>query len=182
MKFPLAKTRFFSLLIFMETIGIILLILSLIVGIAIIFFGVAGTFIIAAGALVYGLATSFEQISVQTVVILFGVAVALEVLEAVLGGILAKRFGGSNWAMVGAVAGGIAGAVLGTPAAPVIGTLLGGFIGAWAGAFALELLVTGDSRRSMRAGTGALIGAVSSKLTKLIVALVMSVAVIIQVV
>ena len=164
----------------METAGTILFFLVLIAGVVIIPFGIAGTFIIAADALVYGLATGFEKVSITLVAILFGVAVGLEIFEAVFGAMLAKKFGGSKWAAIGAIIGGFAGAVAGTPIAPVIGTLLGGFFGAFAGAAIFELLSSGDSARSLHAGIGAFIGALTSKIAKIIIAIIMATAVIIQ--
>jgi len=164
----------------MEILGTIIFFIVLIAGVVIIPFGVAGTFIIAADALVYGLLTGFERISVTLVVVLFGVAVALEIFESVFGALLAKRFGGSKWAAIGAIIGGFLGAIAGSPVAPVIGTLLGGFFGAFAGAVILELITSGDSRRSLHAGIGAFIGAFTSKIAKIIIAIIMAVSVVIS--
>jgi len=164
----------------MEIAGTILFFLILIAGVIIIPFGVAGTFIIAADSLVYGLATGFEKISITLVIVLFGISIGLEIFEAVFGAMLAKKFGGSKWAAAGAIIGGFLGAVAGSSAAPVIGTLLGGFFGAFTGAAIFELLTSGDSKRSLHAGIGAFIGALTSKITKIIIAITMVIAVTIQ--
>ena len=56
----------------------------------------------------------------------------------------------------------------------------GGFIGAFTGATLLELIKTSDFDRAVKVGLGALCGAVSGKLTKIFVAVLMAVAVIVK--
>ncbi len=157
----------------MEIAGIIIFWIVLIGGIVVIPFGIPGTFIIVADALVYGLATGFEKITLLFVGILLAMAVAVEVVEGILGAFMANRFGGSKWSMAGAILGGFIGAVIGTPIAPVIGTLLGGFLGAFTGATLLEWIHSSDIERSLRAGLGAFFGAVGGKITKIVVAIIM---------
>ena len=140
---------------------------------AIIPFGIAGTFIIVVDALIYGLATGFDKFTLTFVGLLLGMAVVVELIEAVLGAYMAKKFGGSKYAMAGAVVGGILGAIVGTPMAPVVGTLLGGFFGAFTGATLLEWLHTSDFQKSAMVGMGAFFGAVGGKITKIMVALIM---------
>lgn len=161
----------------MEWLGIFVLSLFLIAGVVVIFFGIAGTFVIFFSTLIYGIATGFEKITVPFLLVLLAMTVGLELLEELLSGIMARRFGGSRWAMAGAIIGGFVGAVLGTPVTPVLGTLLGGFLGAFAGAFLLELLHCGDVHSALRTGTGAFIGALGGKITKIIVAVIMVVMV-----
>ena len=147
--------------------------LVLILGVVIIPFGIAGTFIIVADAFIYGLVTSFDKITLPFIGLLLGIALAVELIEALLGAFLAKRFGGSKWGMAGAMIGGFLGAVAGTPVTPVLGTLLGGFLGAFLGAMVLETLHTSDLRNSFKVGIGAFLGAVGGKITKIVVAMVM---------
>lgn len=147
--------------------------LFLIVGVAVIPFGIAGTFIIVADALVYGLATGFDEITLPFVGILLGMALAVELIEELLSALMAKRFGGSKYAMIGAILGGFFGAIMGTPVAPILGTLLGGFLGAFLGATLLEWLHTSDLRNSVKVGIGAFFGAVGGKITKILVAVIM---------
>ncbi|MCJ7813606.1 DUF456 domain-containing protein [bacterium] len=145
----------------------------LIIGVVIIPFGVAGTFIIVADAFIYGLATQFEKITLSFVGLLLAMALAVELVESFLGALLAKKFGGSKWGMAGAIIGGFLGAVIGTPITPVLGTLLGGFIGAFIGALSLEWVHTSDWHNALKVGFGAFLGALGGKVTKIVVAIIM---------
>lgn len=165
----------------MEILYIVILSLILLTGIAVIFFGIAGTFIIVAGAFLFGLVTGFSDVTLNFCLLLLGIAVALEIWEGILGSILARTFGGSKWAMAGAIIGGTAGAIIGTPVAPVLGTLIGGFLGAFAGASLLEYISSGDIHRALKAGLGAFCGAVGGKITKIVVAVIMTVMVYVKI-
>ena len=100
----------------MEVVGMIFFWIFLLLGIAVIPFGIAGTFIIVADAFIYGLITGFDhKITLPFVGLLLAIAILVELIEELLSGIMAKKFGGSKWAMVGAIAGGFFGAVIGTP-------------------------------------------------------------------
>ncbi len=157
----------------MEVVGMIFFWLVLILGIVLIPFGIEGTFIIVADALVYGLLTGFERVTLLFLGILLGIALLVELFEFIFGGILAKKFGGSKWAIAGAIIGGFIGAVIGTPVMPVLGTFIGGFLGSFLGAFSLELFHSMNFEQALKVGTGAFIGAVGGKVTKIIVAVVM---------
>lgn len=165
----------------MEIFGLIIFCFFLLVGVCIIPFGIAGTFIIVADALVYGLLTGFEKISLPFIGLLLGMALLLELAEELLSGIMAKKFGGSKWAVAGAIGGGFVGAIIGTPVTPVLGTLIGGFLGAFSGAAFLEWVHTNDGHRAVRAGVGAFFGAVGGKATKIFVAIIMVVMACVQV-
>ncbi|MDQ7065488.1 MAG: DUF456 domain-containing protein [candidate division KSB1 bacterium] len=147
--------------------------LVLVSGVIMILFGLPGTFVIAGTALVYGWLTDFAVIHGSDVLILFGIAVAGEVIEFLLGAFTAKRFGGSNWAMAGAIIGGFLGAVWATGFLPVIGTLLGAFAGSFVGAFVFEYLHSPNTAHALRVGWGAFLGAVGGKLTKITLAVAM---------
>ena len=157
----------------MEIVGMIVFWIILLIGVAVIFFGIAGTFIIVADAFVYGLITGFDKMTLPFIGLLLALALGVELIEELLSAFMAKRFGGSKWAMVGAFAGGIAGAILGTPVTPVVGTLLGGFFGAFLGACFLEWLHTSDFKNALKVGIGAFFGAVGGKITKILVAIIM---------
>ena len=165
----------------MAIAGMIVFWMIVLVGIAVIPFGIAGTFIIVGDVLVYGLITKFQSFSPSFVGLLLIIAVAVELIEAVLGAYMAKRFGGSRWAMVGAVLGGIGGAIIGTILVPVAGTLLGAFIGAFLGAMILEMLQTSDMSKALRAGMGAMFGTMGGKVTKIVAAIVMTVMIAMQI-
>jgi uncharacterized protein YqgC (DUF456 family) len=157
----------------MEVVGMIFFWLVLLVGVAVIPFGLAGTFIIVVDAFVYGLVTGFGKITLPFVGFLLLIALGVEFIEELLSAYMAKKFGGSKWAMAGAIAGGLLGAIVGTPITPVIGTLLGGFIGAFLGAMLLEWVHTWDLQNSIKVGVGAFFGAVGGKVAKIVVAVVM---------
>jgi uncharacterized protein YqgC (DUF456 family) len=105
--------------------------------------------LIFAGALVYAFATNWSPIGAGRLVLLGALALlacALSHLAAALG---AKRFGGSWWAVVGALVGAVIGVLLGP-----LGLLLGPVMGAVAG----EFLRSGNLEESTRSGLGALVG------------------------
>ena len=85
------------------------------------------------------------------------------------------------WAMAGAILGLFGGAVLGTVVAPVLGTVLGAFLGAFCGAMLLEWIHTSDLNASIKVGTGALLGAIGGKMTKLIVAMIMVILIVVRI-
>jgi uncharacterized protein YqgC (DUF456 family) len=88
-------------------------------------------------------------------------AYALSQVAAALG---AKRFGGSRWAVVGALVGAVIGVLFGP-----LGLLLGPVIGAVAG----EFLRSGNIEESTRSGIGALIGMAAGIVANLGLAIVM---------
>ena len=142
--------------------------LILLLGLLFIPLGLGGNFIILGAALVVALVTGFTQVGWWALGIMLGAVVAGEILEALLGSLVARKYGASKWGMLGAFVGGIAGAVVGTGVLPVIGSLAGSFVGAAAGALAAELLALSakgteirgieETRPGLRAGFGALLG------------------------
>lgn len=71
----------------------------------------------------------------------------------------AKRFGASNWGMVGAVVGLIVGII--------IGNLVGGIIGPFIGAYMFEYLIAKkESDKAFRAGIGTIFGLLASIIMK----------------
>ena len=68
-----------------------------------------------------------------------------------------------------------------TPVAPVVGTLLGGLIGAFGGALLLEWITSNDLKTAVRAGLGALCGAIGGKVTKILLAIIMFIMVSIKI-
>lgn len=157
----------------MEIAGMILFWIVLIAGVIIIPFGLAGTFIIVADVLIYGLATGFEKITIPFILLLLAIAVIMEIIEALFGAVLARKFGGSKWAMAGSIIGFFLGALSGTLLTPVIGTLIGAFLGAFIGASIFHGLSTGKWEDALQVGLGAFFGAVGGKVSKIIVAVIM---------
>ena len=164
----------------MEVLGMIIFWIFLIVGVIIIPLGFGGTFLIVIDVLIYGLITRFSDISLPFVLTLLAIALGVELIELIFGAILAKKFGGSKWGMLGAILGGFIGALIGTPVMPVLGTLIGGFMGAFVGATLLEWIHTNKLNRGFRVGLGAFFGALGGKVTKLIAAIIMVILVMIR--
>ncbi len=165
----------------LSVLGMIFFWLVLLLGIAVIPFGIAGTFIIVADAFVLGLLTHFAKMTPGFLLALLTLSLLVEGFEFFLGAWAAKRFGSSSWGMWGAVLGGFFGAIWFTPLAPPLGTLLGAFVGAFGGAFLLELLDEKEVARALKVGWGAFLGAVSGKILKIVAAIGMIVAIVIRV-
>ena len=99
----------------------------------------------------------------------FGIALLLaivaEVIEFMLGGRFARKYGGSRRAGWGAILGGLIGAFVGIPI-PIIGSVIGAFIGAFVGAAALEMTTNPEMRGALRVGWGAFLGRVAAAAMK----------------
>ena len=132
--------------------------LVLLIGLIAIPLGLSGNFILLGAALVTALVTGFDTIGWPALIVM-AVAVALgEIIEALLGSLVAQKYGARKWGMIGAFVGGLIGAVLGTMILPIIGSILGSFWGAGLGALIFELLHRRKVAPGMRAGWGAIIG------------------------
>jgi uncharacterized protein YqgC (DUF456 family) len=147
--------------------GLVIFEIVLLGGLIAIPLGLSGNFIILGAALILALITHFQVVPLWAVAVMAGLVVAGEIIEALLGSLVARRYGASKWGMLGAFVGGIAGAIIGTPIFPIIGSIIGSFIGAAAGAILFEWLHLRRLRPSMPAGGGALLGKLSSSLIKI---------------
>jgi len=156
----------------MEVLALVLLITFTLVGFTCIFFTTFGTLIMFLGAILYALLTNFALIGFKTLLLLFGLYLVGEVSEYVFIIVGAKKFGASNAAVIGALLGGIAGAIIGVFVFGV-GIIFGTFLGIFLGAFLVELLVQRDLVKSLKAGTGGVLGRIGSIFVKMIIALVM---------
>ncbi|MFC1577102.1 DUF456 family protein [Candidatus Omnitrophota bacterium] len=156
----------------MEVMALALLILFSLVGFAAIFFTTFGTLIILIGSGLYAVMTGFSIIGLKALVVICILYLAGEVLEYALVIMGAKKFGASNAAVAGALIGGILGAVTGA-AFLGIGLIAGTFLGIFLGAFLVEYLIHGDLLRSLRAGTGGILGRIGSVIAKVVIAVIM---------
>ena len=163
-----------------QFIGYLFFWFGMLIGIFVIPIGVPGTFLIAGLAMFQGLVTGFGTLSVQFVVILFAIAISGELIEFFFGALAAKRFGGSKYAMWGAILGGFIGAVWATGILPIVGTLLGAFAGAFTGATVLEFLHSKQLEHALRVGWGAFLGTIGGKVTKITIGIAMVVMTIYQ--
>ncbi len=136
--------------------NVLLLIAVLLLGLAMIPFGMPGTWIIAGAALGYSILVP-GSIGTFTIVMVALLAVIGEVIEFTLTAKYTKKYGGSRRASWGAVIGGMVGAFMGVPV-PLVGSVIGAFFGAFVGAFIAEVSRGTGGSGATRVATGALIG------------------------
>ena len=120
---------------FVYIVGLLLLSLGCLVGLAALPFGLPGTVIILVTALIYGWATGFVALSLSTVGWLVGLAVVADALE--FGAAAMSSAPGappSSRVQISAIVGSIVGGILGAPILFGIGALFGALAGAFAGA------------------------------------------------
>jgi len=160
----------------MEALALTILILLSLIGFCAIFFTTFGTLIIFIGAVAHSLLTGFAFINPKVLLILLLLYLCGEVVEYLFVIIGAKKFGASNAATVGAVVGGIIGAVAGV-LFPGAGIVLGTFLGIFLGAFLVELIIHKDLIKSLKAGTGGVVGRVGAVAVKVVIALIMFVVI-----
>ncbi|HEX2780554.1 MAG TPA: DUF456 domain-containing protein [Gemmatimonadaceae bacterium] len=154
--------------------GILLLAFLLFCCILLIPLGLPGTWLILGVAVAYA-AMTHESIGWVSIVIIGVLAIVGEVLEFMLTGRVARRFGGSKRGSWGAIIGGTAGAIMGIPfPVPFVGSMIGAFLGAFAGAFLFE--VAGGTRAgpATKVATGAFLGRVAAAAMKVGIGFVMA--------
>ncbi|MFH1278198.1 MAG: DUF456 domain-containing protein [Candidatus Eisenbacteria bacterium] len=152
----------------------------LLAGLILIPLGLSGNFVILGAGLAAALITGFSTVGWIGLAVMAALVAVGEILEALLGSVMARRYGASKYGMIGAFAGGLLGAILGTPVMPVIGTVIGSFLGTALGALAGELLRGARSDEGTRAGVGALIGRVLASAIKLAIGAGMVVYIVIR--
>jgi len=126
---------------------------------------IPGSPLILLGAFVYAWYTGFALVTWATLLWLAGLTLLSHFLEFLATAWGVKKYGGSRWAMLGAVAGGI----FGTFAAGIAGLVLGPFVGA----FLFEIIHSGSAKKSWRSAAGTLIGLLFGTLGKLVLSAVM---------
>lgn len=130
--------------------------------------GLPGTWVMVGAALAYNAVTGGDAIGWATIVGATVLVFLAEVVEFVLGGRFARRYGGSRRAGWGAILGGLAGAFAGVPV-PIVGPMIGALAGSFLGALLFEYTVARDPRIATRAATGALVGRVAAIAVKVAV-------------
>ncbi len=145
-------------------------------GLALLIVGLPGTWLIVAAALVFALISGGSAIPWLAVIIFGILSAAAEVFEAWVGAWGAKKYGGSRWAMAGAVIGGIAGAILLAGFPPVLGSIIGAFAGSFGGAFLLEYAANRDFRGARSTGKGAFYARIIAVVAKVALAIAMIVS------
>lgn len=135
---------------------ILILAAVMLLGLAMIPFGMPGTLIIFFAALGYSLLVK-GSIGIFTLVCVGTLLVLGEVIEWTLTARYTRKYGGSRRASWGAIIGGMIGAFMGVPV-PIVGSVLGAFAGAFVGAFVGEMTGGATGGTATRVATGALIG------------------------
>ena len=136
---------------------LLLLAVGLLVSLLLIPLGLPGLWLMLGVALLYDVLEPYRDIGPGVLGGAALLAFGTELVEFVLGGRYARKYGGSKRAGWGAIVGGLVGAVIGFPV-PIIGPMIGGFLGAFVGALGAELTVRSDARAATRVATGALVG------------------------
>ena len=145
-----------------------------IVVIALFLIGLAGTILptlpgnilIFGGALVYGIFTEFEEVTLPVLAGLLGISIGALVLDYAAEAYGAKRFGATKYGIWGTVIGGIVGLII----LNVVGLLLGIFLGA----IIPEIIVARRSvKGALKIGWGSLLGFLGGTFMKFILGLVM---------
>ncbi|MBW1645737.1 MAG: DUF456 domain-containing protein [Deltaproteobacteria bacterium] len=126
-----------------------------------------GTGLIFLGALAYGALTGFTLVTVKSILILLGLTLIGAGGQYLLTSFGARKMGASRYGIIGAVAG----FFLGLLFIPLPG---GSLLGAFAGAFGCETaFALKNERESLKAGIGAVIGALASLFFEFFIGLVM---------
>jgi len=123
-----------------------------------------GNILIFAGALVYGIFTEFEEVTLWVLAALAGISIGAQVLDYVAGAYGAKRFGASKYGIWGAIIGGILGFII----LNIVGLIVGVFLGA----ILPEMLLGQNLREALRVGWGSLLGFLGGTLMKFVLGLV----------
>ncbi|HEX5437399.1 MAG TPA: DUF456 domain-containing protein [Gemmatimonadaceae bacterium] len=156
--------------------AIAMLLLVLLVGLLLLPFGLPGLWVMAGAILIYSFVAP-AQIGVVIVVTAAVLAALGELIEFVLAGRYARKYGGSRRASWGAVIGGLVGALVGVPL-PIVGSVVGALAGSFLGAMAAEFTLGSGAARATRVATGALIGRIVAMAAKIGIGIVVIVVVV----
>ena len=161
-----------------KVLGLVVLDLVLLAGLVAVPLGLSGNFIILGAALVVAFVTRFGPVGIPALLVMAAFVAVGEILEALLGSVVARRYGATRWGMIGAFVGGLLGAVVGTAFFPLIGTVIGSFLGTAVCAFLAEAARGAQGAEGTRAGWGALLGKTIASALKLAIGVGMAVYVV----
>jgi len=147
--------------------------LLLVVASLFVYLGLGGNFIILALALIHGLATGFDPVTWEFLLVLLGMVLLGEFIEFVVGTFYVAKKGASKAGVIGAFTGGLFFASVGNQVFPVVGAVAGSFLGAFSGAVAGEYWREKNLEPSLRIGAHAFIGRMAAILIKHFIAIVM---------
>lgn len=152
----------------LKVVGLVFLDLGMLCCLILIPIGAPGNFILLGLVALAAWLGGFQALGWVALIVMAAAVVLAEVVEALLGSAMAKRYGASWWGVGGAFVGGIAGVVVGSALLPLVGTLIGAFLGAALGAVLLEAWhlqrIDGDA---LKAGWGAMLGRLMAALFKM---------------
>lgn len=115
-----------------------------------------GTVLILAGTLLHAVVTGFDPIGPGRLAILAVLTVIAYALDHVAGALGVKHFGGSPWAIAGAVVGALVGLFFGLP-----GLLLGPLLGSLGAEYVYTRQLNVSARAALGTVVGLLVGAVA---------------------
>jgi uncharacterized protein YqgC (DUF456 family) len=157
----------------MEITGLVIFIILALLGIVLIFLGMAGTASIFIGSFIYAAVTKFQKISWKLLLFLLFLAVLSELIEQILSALGAKKFGASGKSSLSVLVGGLIGGILGGMVFPIVGSLIGVILGGCLAPIIVEYHHRKELKPSLRAGLGSLVGRMGGALLKLVIAGVM---------
>ncbi|MCK4235715.1 MAG: DUF456 domain-containing protein [Candidatus Krumholzibacteria bacterium] len=137
-----------------------------------IFLGVPGSWIALGAILIYDLATGFSTVGWVVILVMVGIVVLGEIVEAFLGIVYVAHKGATRWGVLGAFIGGLAGGIGGSFVVPFLGSIVLGIAGAFAGAVAFEYLYYRSLDRALQTGFFAFIGKLGAMMVKFAMGLV----------
>jgi uncharacterized protein YqgC (DUF456 family) len=150
----------------LESTGVTLFILVLIVGLFLTVFSFPGTVIIAADAFLYALLTGFTKIGLGLLLLLALISLLAEAVDFALGMAGAATLDFSSQGAWAAIVAACLGAALLTPFLLGLGTFLGIFLGGFTGLLATELIHYGRMKPLFRPPVTAIFGRVTAAFVK----------------
>ncbi|MFC1890499.1 DUF456 domain-containing protein [Thermodesulfobacteriota bacterium] len=163
----------------MQTAGAVLFVLVLLVGLISIVFGLPGTLIILGTTVLYAWITGFAEIGWWVILGMAGIAIVAEGTEFLVGYFGAKKFGTSRKGALFSILGGFVGAVLMAPLFFGVGAIFGALLGTFIGAFVGERREGRGLEGASRGGFGATFARLLGMATKVSLAIVMIIIVVI---
>jgi len=157
----------------LHLLGLAALVLICAAGLASLLFGLPGTFVILAAALVYAWATDFAVVPWGTILWMGGLALLAEGIEFAAAARAPAGIRPSRRVAVAAIIGAVVGGIVGAPLFFGIGSLLGALAGAFAGAALATASQGGSTSESIRTGFAALRGRMLGFIIKSAIAVVM---------
>jgi uncharacterized protein len=152
----------------------ILLVLVSTAGVVLSAFLLPGLWLMVGASAIYALITRAHYVGAKTLLTLFALALAAEILELALSGLAARQAGGSRRAAVGGIVGGVLGGIfLSFIPVPVISTIVGICLGSFLGAAGFEMTAGDNPLHAFRVGVGAASGRFMGIVVKIVIGLAM---------